>query len=128
MISRRARSTPRRTASGPSLANRLMSGCQCGRTSPEPSSNSSYRRVSLTYVSRRTWAIAHFAQIQRERKLPIDHWGGGRYGSRGVADAREARQATAFGLEGIDRKFLVTAAPRVDHVILASAHRAIHPA
>ena len=51
-----------------------------------------------------------------------------RHRSRRMADAEEALQAAAFGLEGIHRKHGITAPAGMHDMILTTAETALHPA
>src|SRR5712672_2556432 len=67
------------------------------------------------------------AQIEGKGKVRVALFGPRLDRARGVAHANEARQAPAFGLEGVDRKTVVAQAAGMGDVVLAAAERAVHP-
>ena len=67
------------------------------------------------------------AQIQRKGEFVADDGGFDAHGPGRVADPEKSRAAPAFGFEGIDWERFVTTAARMDHMILETACRSLHP-
>jgi hypothetical protein len=67
------------------------------------------------------------AQVQRESEFVADGHGLDAHLPGRVTDSKKSRQSPAFSLEGVHRERFVTTAAGVDHMILETSCRSLHP-